>query len=65
MADYLTIEKLNVPFDSINIEKLHRITGETQRYRVKVRFYTQEQEIHFCITQDEFENLKAQIEAIA
>ena len=65
MADYLSVGKMDVPFDEVKIEKLHRITGETQRYRVKVGFYTQETEVIFCLTEDEIKSLKAQIEKIA
>lgn len=65
MADYLSVGKMDVPFDMIKIEKLYRCTGETQRYRVKVGFYTQETEIVFCLTKDELKSLKKQIEEIA
>lgn len=64
MADYLSIGKMEVPFDSVKIEKLHRITGETQRYRMKVGFYTQETEIIFCLTEDEAKSLMRQMESI-
>ena len=64
MADYFSVGKMDVPFDEVKIEKLYRITGETQRYRMKVGFYTQETEIFFCLTEDELKSLKAQIEKI-
>ncbi len=64
MADYLTVSKAGVPFDKVRIEKLYHITGETQRYRVMVGFYTEEIDICFCLTKDELKDLKAQIEAV-
>lgn len=64
MADYLSVGKMEVPFDMVKIEKLHRITGETQRYRMKIGFYTQETEIIFCITEDEAKSLMRQMESI-
>lgn len=62
MADYLSTKKMNAPFDMVKIQKLHCITGETQRYRLTIGFYTEATEVDFCITQDELDSLKKQIE---
>ncbi len=64
MADYLLIDKGASTMDCIKIEKLYRITGKTQRYRVKIGFYTDNTKIEFALTQDELDSLKAQMEAM-
>ena len=66
MADYLLIDRDASTMDHIKIEKFkHKITGETQRYRVMVGFYTDNTEIMFAITQDELDSLKRQLEDLA
>lgn len=62
MADYLLIDKDVSTHDFIKIDKIYRITGETQRYRVKIGFYTENTEIMFALTQDELDSLKKQME---
>ena len=65
MVDYTCVEKVNNPWDFIEIKKCAvPLTGQQQRYRIKVGSYCDEKIIHFVIDEDELKSLKRQLEEL-
>ena len=66
MADYTCVEKVKNPWDFIEIKKCTvPLTGNQQRYRIKVGSYRDEKIIHFVIDEDELRSFKRQLEDLA